>query len=385
MKNILWLASWYPDQLDPLSGDFIERHARSASLLNRITVLYVVKDDRDVTAGKQYNERRKHNENLSSVIAYYKPSSKITILEKFFSAFRYFMIFKQLIDDHIRMNGKPDLVNVQISYKSGLAALYCKRRYSINYVVSEQWTIFCKEAKPGFNDQNFIARNFITLIYKNALHCSTVSKYLGHAISERFHIKMPVRIPNVVDTKLFFPSANDSGIFRFIHISLMHYQKNTGQILEAARLLKRMTAIPFELVLYGPVRNDLVQLTGEYDLNDTVNFKGEVFQDVLSKELGRSDALILYSRFETFGCVIVEAYASGVPVIVSDIPVMHEIVEENKTGLFVPLDHPQILADKMLWMMTNRDHFDKVALAKHAEEKYGFNKVALQYDEFYRL
>jgi glycosyltransferase involved in cell wall biosynthesis len=382
LKNVLWLASWFPNKLDPLSGDFLERHARSASLLNRITVLFIVKNT-VIGSRRVIVEKKQENANLLSIILYYKPLIRIRFFEQLISGFQYFFFQRKLIHEYFKQNGKPDLVNVHISFKAGIGALYCKWRYGVKYVISEQWTIFCPEAHPAFNDQNFIARWLMKLIYKNAAHISAVSEYLGKTLQDRFNIKEPLRIPNVVDTKLFHPEKRQGGIFRFIHISLLNLQKSPAEIFKAVSLLKNKTSSPFEFIVYGPLLPQWIELVNNYQLNSVVQFRGEVMQDVLAKELRLCNALILYSRFETFGCVIIEAYASGVPVIVSQIEVMKEIVDENITGIFVPLDDPESLARKMLWMMENHEQFDGIRLSQLAEEKYSYKKVAEQFDSFY--
>lgn len=384
MKRILWLVSWFPNRLEPLSGDFIERHARAASMFHKITVLFVVKDHKGVTPGKIFIEKRKYNENLDIVLLYYKPFTRVGLLERMVSGSRYFLFFLKLIREYFAINGKPDFVHAHIGYKAGLAALYCKLVYGIKYMVSEHWTVFCPEAKPGFRDFPWVARRLTTMIYRNAFRCSAVSEYLGRSLANLFRIPTPVRIPNVVDTRLFFPAPKPIGVFRFIHISTLNYQKNPEQMLEAVKLLKSRTGEPFELIVYGPHLENLLQRTINDGLGDFVQFGGEVKQDVLSDELRKSDALVLNSRFETFGCVIIEAYASGVPVIVSDIPVMREIVEEGITGVFVKAGDATDLAEKMFRMMQNRSLFNSRGLAELAEEKYGMGVIARQFDKFYQ-
>jgi hypothetical protein len=100
MKHILWLASWYPDKLQPLNGDFIERHAKAASLFNRITVLHIVKDDRNLTKGKFFLEKRKYNEYCSATILYYKPYSNNKLIERAVAGLRFFIFFSELIREH---------------------------------------------------------------------------------------------------------------------------------------------------------------------------------------------------------------------------------------------------------------------------------------------
>lgn len=376
-KNILWLVSWYPNKTEPLAGDFIERHARAASLLHNIQVIFLVRDHLGVTPGKLFIEKRNYRENAQATILYYKTSNS------FFSGLKYFYYYRKLIKEYLAANGKPSFLHVHICYKAGLMALYSKWFFKLDFIVSEQWTIFCKEAKHRFSDKSFLTRWLIKLIYKNASRTSAVSDYLGNALKNEFGIPKPVRIPNVVDTKLFYPSAVKNKIYRFIHISLLNYQKNPGDIFAAVKKLTALTHERFELVIFGPIKQECAEKVQELGIGDYIQFKGEVSHDILSHELRSSHALILYSRYETFGCVIVEAYASGVPVIVSDIPVMREIVNEN-TGVFAKPCNAGDLAEKMLWMMNNHQSFNSNAIAAQAEEKYGFGTVAKQFGELYK-
>jgi len=380
LKKILWLASWYPNKLDQLSGDFIERHAKSASILNSITVIHVVKDYLNITEGRRSTVKKRYQSfpDLTAYLGYYKSSAR-----GFFSFIMYFRFQKRLIDQYIKENGKPDLINVHISFKAGLGALYCKWKYGIRYIVSEHWTIFCPEAKPSFNDQSLAARSLMKRIYKNAEHSSAVSNYLAQSLTGRFNIKLPVRIPNVVDTKLFYPSDDKHEVFTFIHVSLLNFQKSPFEIIEAIKILRDKSSRHFKFIIYGPSVKEIYQKINLYNLGSVVDYRPETSQDVLSAEVRKSHALLLYSRFETFGCVIIEAFASGLPVVVSDIPVMRELVEENVSGIFAPVDQPEKLADKMLWMMENYGQFNGQLISTNAGKKFSFEKVAELFDDFF--
>ena len=108
MKNILWLPSWYPNKLQPYNGDFIERHALAASGLNRIKVLFVVKDTGYLLERKYFIEEKKYNENCSATILYYQPFSRFKWIEALFSGIRYFIFFAELIRQYIHDHGRPD-------------------------------------------------------------------------------------------------------------------------------------------------------------------------------------------------------------------------------------------------------------------------------------
>ena len=378
-RKVLWLASWYPNKLEPLTGDFIERHAKAASLLNDITVIHVLNDHTGLTSGNKTIVKHHYPgyPSLHAITCYYTSTGRL------FSFIKYFRFQRQLIKEYIREHGKPNLVHVHISFKAGVGALYAKWRYGIKYIVSEHWTIFCPEAKPSFADQPQIARKLISKIFRGSLNNSAVSNYLSQSLTQKIGISNPVRIPNVLDTSLFYPSGEKHELFTFLHISVLNYQKSPEEILEAVRLLKIKTNRPFTLIIYGPHIATIAEMIENKGIGQHIQYRQEVMQDVLSAEVRKCHSLLLYSRYETFGCVVIEALASGLPVIVSDIPVMHELVQENVNGIFARIDDSEHLALKMLWMMENYERFDPKKIANESKEKYDFNAVAMLFDNLY--
>jgi glycosyltransferase involved in cell wall biosynthesis len=220
------------------------------------------------------------------------------------------------------------------------------------------------------------------LVMKNASGCSAVSRYLASAIQKKFSLKKVNVIPNVVDMSIFYPSEENIKNVRFIHISTLKYQKNARQILEAAAILKKQMP-EFSLSIFGDPDESLVNFTRELNLGKTIEFKGVCPQEVLREYIQKSEALILYSRFESFGCVIIEANACGKPVIVSDIPVFHENVKDGITGVFVPLNNPGLLADAISAIAKGKNSFDPGLIQKWAADHYSFEEVGKQFAGFY--
>ncbi len=383
MKSVLWLASWYPNKLSPFDGDFLQRHAKSVSLFNRVHVIYLVKDEsKSIT--QDFKTEIKTNGNLTEEIIYYvSHKTGIKILDKYLSQRKYIWLYRKAIKTYFHINGKADLVHVQIAMKAGLLALWVKRKWNIPFIVSEQWTGYLPNADFKISNYPLIFRQWLNKILENAALVTVVSQYLGKAIQNSFPVIQYQVIPNVVDTEIFYPvHKQQSDFVQFIHISNMNYQKNTEAILEALSLLKKTTA--FKMLLYGTMNDVLQKLIADFQLQDHVFVMGEVQQTELAKAIQQSDALVLYSRFETFGCVLIEANACGIPVIISDIEVFHELIEEGKNGIFVKENNPLVLAEKFKDFILQKDIFDKIAIAEQAALKYNFVKVGQQFDELYK-
>jgi glycosyltransferase involved in cell wall biosynthesis len=81
---------------------------------------------------------------------------------------------------------------------------------------------------------------------------------------------------------------------------------------------------------------------------------------------------------------VIEALASGVPVVLSDIPVMREVVRGIHAGVFAPLNDPAALAEKMLWMMNNRGQFISEKLSEFAQQHFSFERIGKLFNDFYK-
>jgi glycosyltransferase involved in cell wall biosynthesis len=258
---------------------------------------------------------------------------------------------------------------VQVGLKAGIPALLFKFLYHIDYLLFERWTGFLPEARPNFNDLSFIKKWWWHRIIRHSVKLLTVSAYFGRMIQQYHYKKNMAVIPNAVNS--YFAHKRDTKTgneFQFIHVSNMDYQKNFEDVLIAVSVLVKNNN-SFQLVVYGPVHAHITEQVKRMQLTEFICFKGEVSHTEIAKAMQASHALVFYSRFETFGNVVIEANACGIPVIVSDHPVFREIVEEGVSGLIVPGEKPALLAASMQWMMNNPQHFDgeKISAATHAK------------------
>ena len=380
---ILWLPSWYPNKLGPYDGDFIQRHAKAVSAYVPVHVLHLVRDGEGViTRSVKIEENIEHN--LKEVIIYYyskKPGLKI--FDLFFSMNKFGHQYRTYLTDFFSEHGLPSLVHVHIAFKAGLIARWLKQRLGIPYLLTEQWTIYLENAKPKLTNLTFAHQYMISKIMTNASLVLPVSDHLGKELQKKWPSITYEVVPNVVNSNIFFPShEKNNDKLKLIHISTLTYQKDPESLFRAVGLLKKQ-GIEFSLDVFGPVNELVLSLIKSENIGEEVKLHGEVPQQVLSEFLRKSDALILYSRYETFGCVIIEANASGVPVIVTDTELMHELVEDNVNGVFVPAGTGEQLANALISFSNQRNSFDKNKIASQAIEKYSYNRVGKIYADIY--
>jgi glycosyltransferase involved in cell wall biosynthesis len=115
-----------------------------------------------------------------------------------------------------------------------------------------------------------------------------------------------------------------------------------------------------QLVILGKDENksyaaNLREQIKKLGLNGRVQFVGPQPQSELAKLMANASVLVLPSVSEGLGRVIIEAMATGTPVIGSRVGGIPELVQDGVTGFLVPCGDESALAEKLRWILSNPD------------------------------
>ncbi|MHC4337043.1 MAG: glycosyltransferase family 4 protein [Planctomycetota bacterium] len=196
-------------------------------------------------------------------------------------------------------------------------------------------------------------------------------------------------LPNGVETELIRPKSNYnlSNPITVAFVGRFHEQKGVDILLRAfQRLLKRHSTSDIRLQLLGdgPLREPLVELAQQLGIINRVEFLGHTHQVI--QQLQQADIFILPSRAEGLSNALLEAMASGLPVVVSRIPGNIDTIQHKKNGLLFEVDNPDSLAESLVSLLSNlkfREALGKAA-RRSVEEKYSLSYVADRYINLYR-
>ena len=370
--ELLWLASWYPNKTNPFNGDFIQRHAAAVSGHSRVTVIHVVRDPDDLAASPLETVV---TQNLTEHIYYYRPSRI-----PFLSQLRAFLLYVRAIKKYIKTQGAPTFIHVHVCMNAGLPALWAGKRWKIPYLVTEHFTGYIPGSDGNYYQRSFLYRLLNKRILQNAegVHC--VSAYLRACIENIAPIRHPIVIPNVVDVTVFEPGPGFMGPFRFIHVSSFEPFKNVRQLLDAFVLL----AGDWELVLVGPAPEDIRAYADTLAIAGRLRWTGSLPYTEVAARMKASDCLVQFSRYETQGCVILEAMATGSPVVSSAVGGVPEIVGAGD-GVLVPAGDIQALAGALERVKTDYETYDRAQIAARAARKYGYDTVGRAFADYYAL
>jgi glycosyltransferase involved in cell wall biosynthesis len=380
--RILWLTSWYPTEEDPLNGDFIQRHAEAVSQFIPLELFHLQKSY--ISLNAQYRTITQSLPGGSmAIIRFYPVTTRILWLEKLCSWFIYFREFLRYFRSYVNKNGKPDLIHVHVSFKAGLLALLAKRIWKIPYVVTEHSSEFLPDSPEYRLANRWLRKKLTKKILVNSNGLSVVSETLGRYIQAMYPDISYIVIPNVVNTAQFYPGFPKNDVFTLIHVSNLTRNKNMEDLLEAMKILAREERHDINLVIVGNDSNLDDQLRQQITNAGNIHLAGELLHSDLSLLMRKAHALIMYSKYETFGCVIIEALATGLPVIVSDIPVFHETVRAGVDGYFVPLSSPRLLAENVKWLKEHIGECSQESISMHAARKYGYQVVGKSFFDWY--
>ena len=305
--RILFLTPWYPSEKDAMSGLFVQKHVEAVRMQGADVRVIFSEGWRDTW--RQWRALR-------------------------------------------REGWMPDVVQLNVIQKQGALALWLKERYGIPYVIVEHWSGYLPE-NGIFRQMSMIKQGLYRLLARKAEVVLTVSQKLQQAMKDcGVEAKKWGRVDNVVDD-FFFENTdrftdriqNTDTQKTLLHVSCFDERaKNVKGLLRAAKMLSEKRQ-DWQLVLVGTgVDYEEVRAYAEsLELPEgLLHWRGELTPREVAEEMQRADALVLSSRYETYGVVLAEAAAAGLPILSTPVGIaedtgaliMPQEIAQNKAGKF---------------------------------------------------
>lgn len=355
--RVLVLPKWYPWPDRQVFGLFCREHARAAALHHDVHVLAFTPQ----AMSGLYRIWEDHDEPVPTTRLIYRrpslrPAAMATQLAGMWEVAKRF---------------KPDLIHAHV-FEAGFPAVLLARRLGVPVVITEHYTGFQRGLVTGYDRQ--LAR----YAYRHADLVTPVSEDLRRQL-ERVEPGGRYRVvPNVVDPAIFHPGDRvRSGPLRLLNVASLDEKKRHVDLLDAA------TRFEFEYTLDIAGEGELAdRLRGraEYLGLDGVRFVGSQSQTQIARRMREADVFVLSSQFENLPVVLLEASASGLPIVATDVGGVSEIVDAD-AGVLVPPRDPAGLAEGVLTV--SKRSFDRDALAARARARYGIEAVGRIWDEIY--
>lgn len=164
-----------------------------------------------------------------------------------------------------------------------------------------------------------------------------------------------------------------------LYVGRFVYAKGLDVLIDSFALLTRNSAAHLVLMGDGEFENEIERRISSYGLGDRVHLVG--FKNNPAPWMRAADVLVLPSRHEGLGNVLIEALACGTQVVATDCPSgPSEILDGGTFGQLVPVESPVALAAALLSSLEGRFHVSAEALKQRAME-FTAERAALLYEQ----
>jgi glycosyltransferase involved in cell wall biosynthesis len=289
----------------------------------------------------------------------------------------------RLYERYISTNGRPDVLHAHSLLFAGAVAAEIKRRYGVPFVVTEHSSAFAR-ALVSPRGLELAKAACVQAAHRFAVSHALASHLGGLLASDGFDWEY---LPNTVSADFSIgplPDQKGDRCFHFINVGMMNENKGQASTLRAfAAIAGAHPEARLMFVGDGPHRRMLEDEARALGLTDRVLFTGMLARELVRDAIAAADVLVLSSRYETFGVVLIEALALGKPVIATRCGGPESIVEE-RDGILVPIDDVPSLAAAMSKMCNTRTTYDGGAIRASCLQRFGERAISSRLISLYR-
>jgi len=369
-KNyILHIASWFPNKYSLFNGDFVQRHINT--LTNCQNVVLHAHIGREVEKEELEIEQKENSENW----LFYSRLPRMTPFP-----FAQSRALKKILAKLIEEKGKPDLVHIHVMQYASLIIPYVKKKYNLPVVVTEHSTLFSSTEKAANKNLKIKLCQFNS---KKADYIFPVSTQLKNALVKHGFSNPLKVIFNVVPDYFFESQKMKGNQLRFLHVSsLKNGHKNIEGMLTAFKKFSLVNS-DFHLTIIGNTNHDItLKRINQAGLkSDQYSLLGPLSHEEIANQMSKHDVFVLFSNYENYPCVLIEAQASGLRLIATDVGGVSEILGEDD-ALIQAKDEDHLFKSLML-MAQEYQYKPANDIRRKAKEKYDAKIIGRQMEDIY--
>ena len=370
--KVLIIPSWYPNEKDPLWGNYFIKQAEVLNEYADVSMLYVNRlglreikkiNKERITDG--YDNDKYSFKFYKKTILNYKSLSIDYSFKKYMKAgYNAYKKLELFID-------KPDIILVESVLPAGLIAKYISKKEGIPYIVHEHSLNIMS---------NPLYTKYVNDIIKDADNYMAVNQNIVDAINKK-RKKQCKLVPNFIDTKKFdVKKSKNNKRFELINVCNFYKVKALDVLLKAMDIVvnkKGHKDVFLKIVGTGEYRDFYESIMHSLRLDSNVEFVGYVNNNKLPELYANANVLCVSSTFETFCIPIIEALSSGIPVITTNCDGPSLIVDDT-VSLTVPINDIEKYADAIIEMKENYKKYNSKKLKKYAYSRYDKSVICKQ-------
>ena len=386
--KILVLSRNYPNSVTPILGLWVEGLARHLSQLCDVKVIAPVPYCPPLPGLNEFTkfrsvERQRNKDGVEIFHPRFITGPGYSTYN--FEGSSYYWSIRREVD-RLREEFPFDLIHANFGYPDGVVAAKLAARYNVPFIITEHASWI-----PWMDNYPRVRRQAVRAAGLAAFHIA-VSNFarqtIAHFTGETNKLRV---VPNGVDVSIFKPLSNGErpNPNQILYVGFMRRVKGIDVLLEAmSRVVKQNPELKLVLVGGGVYRHsqaqeqELHEMAKKLGVEKNVEFVGVKTPLEVAEYMRESALLVLPSRAETFGAVLIEALACGTPVVATRCGGTEDIVNES-VGKLVPKENAEALADAIVEVAAQRHNFNSVELRDYALTNFAWEQIARQTIDLY--
>ena len=383
-KNILVITRWFPNPAEPIKCVFTKTIVDAQSKSNRysFTVISPVPYFPNI---KQHS-LKKYTKFRDIPLFEKTPSYKIyhpkylKLPHPYLKNLEWYPYFLQVLKTIKNENIKFELIHCHGIYPDGLVGIKIGRYFNKKVVLHVHESSMSLDTSRDLNAYKKIFKYVDQLIPVSKFQMGEIVKFDKKLTKKCKVIYNGVKIDKEI-TSLNKNLEGTNKIIRLIFVGHLIFSKGLDILLKALKLLDSYKyRFSLDVVGNGEKQLEYKKLSEKYGLGDKVSFIGEIDNASLLKKMKYYNCLVLPSRYETFGVVLIEAMSCGLPVVSTKVCAIPEVVISEKVGILVEPDDPKALVRGIMRAINKK--WDREEIRKHAK-KFSIKKTAENIEEVY--
>lgn len=358
--NLLVIPSAYPAHDNDISGIFVLDYLASVHKHCNITVLRATIGEK----GKRVERGVTHGFETIN----YRSAGFFNLPMKKYLRYADMIFNTGTLKKEIE-KGKFDIIHVHGATMHGFLAKRLARAFNIPYTITVHTGPFSKIAESPLMFR--VAKNVV----EGSSCLMTVSKDLeSQILATGITPKDKIVTYNPVNTDLFRIGPESELKNEFIFVGRFEDYKGALRIVKAfSSIANELPNWKLRLIGGGPEQENIEKFVQANELENRVLVYGQMTKSEISDYLRQAKIFVFPSEHETFGIVIAEAMACGVPVLVGNRTAPPEFVEKDQ-GILVNPQNIAELRDSMLRMVKSINEYSRTSIRSKVVERFGFEK-----------
>lgn len=226
--------------------------------------------------------------------------------------------------------------------------------YDVQTMGTGIWRIFAKK---------FYNLSIGRYIIQNADTVVAVGKSEREALRRKFDVEEgKIRyIPNGVNTQIFPRTVENVGDKKTVlYVGRLEKYKGIHFLIKAFKKIETLhPEAKLVIVGSGPYKEDLIRLASSLNLHSKVKFLQNIPEKSLMQLYQSSCVFATLSQFEAQPIALVEAMASGLPVVATNVGAIGELIRDHETGLLLDFPPKEETLVELISFLLKNDNFSK--------------------------